>query len=271
MILAMVRYFALALVLLDAYFTRPTHVLHEWGFGVGITLGVFTLLWVSHRYSSLKAVTTLISLIFVFLLFFSQLFSYEDRRGLAHGVGELYFGLLTLGLETLVAILVGYLLREGFVGVMTPCLVLFNSYTRSLFSIGFAYFLLFSALTPVFLPHYSITAGFLVFQIVTWLVIVARSARIDDSALAQFIRQRGLGQFDLKTQVRLFFLGLLLLGTLFESFRGLWKAWLGTAVLLTLMSLSFWKMLRHVLAVPAESTTKLRPPDPEHGRLGMHS
>lgn len=271
MILAVVRYFPLVLVLLDAYYTRPAHILHEWGFGAGIALGVFALLWASHRYSSLKAVATLISLILIFLLFFSQLFSYEDRRGLAHGVGELYFGLLTLGLETLVAILVGYLLREGFVGVTTPCLALFNSYTGSLFSIGFASFLFFSALAQVFLPHYSITAQFLVFQIVTWLVIVARSARIHDSALAQFIRQRGLGRFDLKTQVRLFFLGLLLLGTLFESFRGLWKAWLGMAVLLTVMSLGFWKMLRHVLAVPSESTTNVGPPDPEHGRLGMHS
>lgn len=259
----MVRYLAVVVLMLYALYTGPANVLREGGFAVGMALGIFPLVLVSYRHSSLKIVTTLISLILVLMVPLSQLAFHEDRAGFAYGVGVLYFGLLTLAFISLVLVLIGYLLRRGILGGVRPCRVLFLAYAIPLIFIGLANFLLFSVLTPLFLPNYSVSIGFLAFQIVTWLIILGLSVRIDDDALVQPIRERGLGQIDVKREVIAAFGVFLILGTLFEALRGLWTLWLGFALLLTLMSLSLWKMLKHVLTVPASPTTEqLSPSDP---------
>ncbi|MBW1740597.1 MAG: hypothetical protein JRJ42_05595 [Deltaproteobacteria bacterium] len=158
--------------------------------------------------------------------------------------------------------LVGSILGRGLVVDDSRWIKKFRIYTMSLgFSIfsvllSFLYALLSSTENWVmkveqFEMNFYLTPSILLWQIGTWLLILFLSIKmIDDEELAEHISTKGLSRFRSKKTIYIGFAILLATCTFFEAFRGLWWVWFGTAIWVTLMFASLWKIWKHVFDVP---------------------
>lgn len=111
--------------------------------------------------------------------------------------------------------------------------------------------------TEFLVQNTPFTYGLLISQLICWILIYIFTRRTNEKELIKWIKERKLGEFNVKKKVIIGFIVLLGICTFFESFRGLWWVWFWTAILLILIFASLWKVWRHVLDVPKEAKLEL--------------
>jgi hypothetical protein len=90
----------------------------------------------------------------------------------------------------------------------------------------------------------------------SWTIIYFLQRKHANEKLVSFIKSRNFGQYNARKLIFFGFILFLVACTLFESLRGLWWVWFGTAIWLILMFASLWKIWRHVFDVPRAEEAK---------------
>jgi hypothetical protein len=223
------------------------HFLQIWGFGVGLGAGILLVIGLNLRYKS-PLIFSLFSFLLLLLISFSHFSLYVLNEKITKGYILLYLGIFILILTFFILVLAGYPLRKFFVPDHAAFHV-FNIFNWVLILSG-VNFLLFDLLAPIFIQEYSDIYGFLIWYILAWFLLMLLLQRVDDKIIKESVQNSGLKTFDLKKQIIAGYVVLIGLSTFFEAFRGLWWVWLGTAIWVTLIFASLWKIWKHVLDVP---------------------
>lgn len=101
------------------------------------------------------------------------------------------------------------------------------------------------------------SSAFIYWQILSWSVLlivlhsVKRDQKVDFNAIRKYIIEEKQLIIRLRKQtILLMFFLFMAISTIFEAFRGLWLLWFGTAIWITLVFASVWKIWRYVFDVP---------------------
>ena len=218
------------------------------GFGIGLAIGMLAMFVVNIKYRSPILISFTFHLLICTLIMFSYLAHYALSQKITKGIVILYLGIGTQLLTFSLIILATYPIRN-FIVDGHPAQRLFPIFTGVLIRSGF-YFLFFDMLFSAFIPKYSDICGFLIWYIVTFLLLLFLLRKVSDDMLKKVIRVSDFRPLNIKKQVIKCFIALLLLSTFYEAFRGLWLVWIGTAICLILMFLFLWKIWKHVFDVP---------------------
>ena len=98
---------------------------------------------------------------------------------------------------------------------------------------------------------YKIPIAYLtnVLAIISWAVIcVVQYLYGNDKTIGKIVEKRDFEKFPLKNKIFVGFAIFLIVSTFFEIFRGLWLVWFGTALWITLIFASLWRIFRNIFA-----------------------
>ncbi len=235
-----------------------THPFQILGFGVGLGLGLVCIFLIGLRYR-LPLIFSLFSFLLLLLVSFSHFSFYVANNEITkeHFLLPYYLGLfLFLGLLIrIILTLSAFPLGKTVFAYGHPSWYFYKVLVAVLIR-GWGSFLMFSVVAPVFeplyIPGYCDAYAFLIWSVLMWCSLPLFHLRVDNQKIKDTIQNRKLRTFDAKRQIILGYIFLIGISTLFESFRGLWWVWFGTAIWITLVLASFWKIWKHILDVPKD-------------------